>query len=216
MVDGLKLFIDLFSGLGGAARAFDDHPGWCTLKIDNNEELIDHNRGLILADIADVDNTLSIIRAMVDGMEAAHGKFSTCVLWASPPCTEFSFASPARHQRTEFDLTLLDATIDIIKAVEPTYFIIENVKGAKGIFCEEIEFHLGPTYCDNYGAQYLWGNMPKIAIRDHAAFKAAKKTRAKGSRTLRPNYRALIPYELSLGLRDTIDHQRALTDMESL
>ena len=46
----MKVFIDLFSGLGGAAAAFDADPSWTTIKIDNNPILAEHNRGLILMD----------------------------------------------------------------------------------------------------------------------------------------------------------------------
>ena len=49
----MKVFIDLFSGLGGASAAFDGDRFWHTIKIDNNPELVPLNRGLKLMDLAE-------------------------------------------------------------------------------------------------------------------------------------------------------------------
>ena len=198
--DFLKVFIDLFSGLGGAARAFDESPEWTTIKIDNKEELIEHNRGLILLDISNVHETLRIINAYLDNLAP-----TKLVVWASPPCEQFSFANAARNEE-DFDMTLFDAAVQIIKTLDPDHWIIENVRGARSVFSEELG--LQPT--QEIGSVILWGHFPLIPIEARDAF-AHKKMSAKGSRVLRPNYRALIPYQISLGLRDAIDHQRTLT-----
>lgn len=205
----MNVFIDLYSGLGGAAAAFDLAPNWVTIKIDNNEDLIDHNRGMILADITNIENTVAIIGAMLDGIITAHGPIEQLVIWASPPCNQFSFANAQRNP-DEFDLSCLDAAQEIIEIFSPSTWIIENVKGAQEIFDEELTF----TTKQILGSQYLWGNFPLIPIMDRAAFKADKKMKAKGSRKLRPNYRAIIPWSISDGLRTTLDYQRRLTDME--
>jgi hypothetical protein len=205
----MKVFIDLFSGLGGASAAFDAAPNWCTLKLDNNPDLVDHNRGLIVCDITNVENTVAIIGAMLDGIITAHGPIEELVIWASPPCNQFSFANVRRNEN-EFDLSCLDAAQDIIEIFSPGTWIIENVKGAQSVFDDELTY----TTKQILGAQYLWGNFPLIPIADRASFKLHKKTSAKGSRKLRPNYRALIPWEISDGLRTTLDFQQRLTDME--
>ena len=195
----MKVFVDLFSGLGGASAAFDDDPAWVTIKIDNNPELLEHNRGLILADISDVHATVAIIKAV---MPAYHDKL---VVWASPPCNQFSYAN-ANRDPDNFDLTLLDAAQDIVKILDPDYWLIENVQGAVPVFSEEIS--RAPTQV--IGSVYLWGHFPLIPIAERDAF-VHKKSLAKGSRTLRPNYKALIPFQISKGLRDAIDYQRLLT-----
>lgn len=196
----MKVFIDLFSGLGGASRAFDESPDWCTLKIDNNPELIDHNRGLIMLDISQVDEVVRIIRAYLENLAP-----EKLVIWASPPCQQFSYAN-AQRAPEDFDMTLFDAAHDIIKTLAPDYWVIENVRGAREVFSEELS--RPPT--QEIGSLVLWGHFPLIPIAERDAYEH-KKMSAKGSRTLRPNFRALVPYQVSRGLRDSIDHQRSLT-----
>jgi len=195
-----KVFVDLFSGLGGAARAFDESNHWCTLKIDIKEELIEHNRGLILLDISRVDEVIRIIRAYLDNLAP-----TKLVIWASPPCEQFSYANASRNP-DDFDMTLFDAAAEIIKTLEPDHWVLENVRGARSVFSEE----LGQQPTQEIGSVILWGNFPLIPIAERDAYEH-KKMSAKGSRVLRPNYRALIPYEISKGLRDAIDCQTTLT-----
>ena len=196
----MKVFIDLFSGLGGAARAFDESPEWTTIKIDNKQELIEHNRGLILLDISNVHETCRIIQAYLENLAP-----TKLVIWASPPCEQFSYANAARAP-DDFDMTLFDAAMEVIKTFQPDYWVLENVLGAREVFSEE----LGQRPTQEIGSVILWGQFPLIPIAARDVF-AHKKMSAKGSRVLRPNYRALIPYQISLGLRDAIDHQRSLT-----
>lgn len=196
----MKVFVDLFSGLGGAARAFDESDEWCTLKFDIKEELLEHNRGLILLDISRVDEVVRIIQAYLDNLAP-----TKLVIWASPPCEQFSFANAARNP-DDFDMTLFDAAMEIIKTLEPDYWILENVRGARQVFSEE----LGQQPTQEIGSVILWGHFPLIPIEARDAYEH-KKMSAKGSRVLRPNYRALIPYAISKGLRDALDKQTALT-----
>jgi len=202
----LKVFIDLFSGLGGAAQAFDDDPTWRTIKIDNNEELVELNRGLKLMDLADVPTVCHALSLMLQRIADEH-RITKVVLWMSPPCQEFSHANANRPD--EPDLTLLDACqayVDHLQWVVD-YWVIENVAGAIPIFNDE----LGRTPTQQIGPVVLWGHFPLIPIRTRDTWKH-RKMEAKGSRTLRPNYRALIPYPISEGLRDAIDHQRTLDE----
>lgn len=205
----MKVFIDLFSGLGGASAAFDADPTWHTIKIDNNAELIEHNRNLIVHDIADVPGTLAIIRAILDSWDSLVCMSPKLIVWASPPCQQFSFANANRNE-DQFDLTLLDATRQIIEELNPDHWVIENVHGAKETFTDELS--AAPT--QEIGSVVLWGNFPLIPIRTRDSF-SHKKLDAKGSRSLRPNYRALIPYAISEGLRDSIDKQTTLTSFSS-
>lgn len=86
------------------------------------------------------------------------------VIWASPDCTTYSLAAISKHRRKEADGTLTpisdyakfcDKTnahvIDLIKELNPTYFFIENPRGAlcKMSFMEGIPKHF-VTYCQ-YG-----------------------------------------------------------------
>jgi site-specific DNA-cytosine methylase len=198
----MKVFIDLFSGLGGASAAFDEDPTWCSIKIDNNPELVPLNRGLIIRDLSRVDETIHMLTLMLQNIADEHG-IEKVILWMSPPCNEFSFANA---NRPEFpDLTLLDACIQYVECLNPNYWLIENVRGAKETFTDEIE--RAPT--QEIGPVVLWGHFPLIPIRTRDEWKH-RKLNAKGSRTLRQNYRAIIPYPISEGLRDAIDHQQTL------
>lgn len=201
-----NVFIDLFSGLGGASAAFERAPNWRTIKIDNNTELLEHNRGLFVMDISDTDEVIAMIEQQIDWMDVK----DKLVIWASPPCTEFSWARADRiggQSSDEFDLTLLDATRQIIEHFHPDYWVIENVHGAEPIFNDELE--LTPT--QKIGPIVLWGDFPLIPIHDRANFKH-RKMNAKGSRTLRPNFRAKIPWEISQGLLCSIECQRSLKE----
>ena len=208
----MKVFIDLFSGLGGAAQAFDEHPEWKTIKIDNNPALIPHVHGMILADVHEVDNILNIIMALLFEHK---DELEKVVVWASPPCTEFSLANPNRPE--EPDLTLLQATQAIMNKLyqwmsaneTEFYWGIENVKGAIEYFNDELEI----AWHQRIGPIYLWGTIPWIDFID-AHHREHKKTDkgawTKGSRALRPNLRAMVPYAVSRGLLDSLEHQTSL------
>ena len=204
----MKVFIDLFSGLGGAASAFDEDPSWHVIKIDNNRELLEHNRGLQIMDISDTQEVIRMLESQFQN--GCHLNCDKLVIWASPPCQEFSWARADRRQgqtAEEFDMTLLESTRQIIEYFQPEIWIIENVHGAKPIFNEELE--LNPR--QEIGSIVLWGEFPLIGIRTRDDW-MHRKLEAKGSRTLRPNNRAIIPYAVSEGLRLAIDEQKTLFD----
>jgi len=86
------------------------------------------------------------------------------VIWASPDCTSYSLAAISHHRRKEPDGSLTPLTeyakfcdevnahvIDLIKELNPTYFFIENPRGAlcNMDFMKGIPKHL-VTYCQ-YG-----------------------------------------------------------------
>lgn len=205
----MKVFIDLFCGLGGASSAFCAAPGWKVIKIDNNPDLIPHVHGIVMADIADVHGTVAIIRALL--LEHMH-EIETMVVWASPPCTEFSLANPNRPD--DPDTTLLNAAIDVrweIQKWQLTFdfellWAVENVKGAIDWFNEELEM----PWHQRIGPFFLWGTIPWIDFRD-ADSKLHKKTGLnKGSRALRPNIRAKIPDDVSKALLDSLELQTKL------
>ncbi len=205
----MKVFIDLFCGLGGASSAFCAAPGWKVIKIDNNPDLIPHVHGMILADIHDTDNIKSIITAL---LFEHTDEIEQIVVWASPPCTEFSLANANRPE--EPDMSLLMATKDIIEWIvtgEDTskmnpLWAVENVKGAIDWFNEELEM----PWHQRIGPFFLWGTIPWIDFRD-AGSKQHKKTGInKGTRALRPNLRAKIPNDVSQALLDSLELQTKL------
>lgn len=206
----MKVFIDLFSGLGGASQAFEAAPDWRVIKIDNNRELLEHNRGLQIMDISDTDEVIRMIETQFPNR--CHLNCDKLVIWASPPCTEFSYANANRHSLQDpddFDMTLIEASLDIIDHFHPDHWIIENVHGAVPIIQQE--FGIMPT--QSIGSIVMWGKFPSIGIRTRDSW-VHRKLDAKGSRALRPNNRAKIPLAVSEGLLSSIESQTTLFDFE--
>ena len=206
--------IDLFAGLGGASQAFVDDPNWFVIRIDNNPILLEHTEGLILSDIADVDRTMAIIHRRIldyrnnldvtgDPNEIILEKL---VIWASPPCVQYSLANMNRDP-DNFDHTLAQAALTIIDQMNPDAWIIENVKGA----IESFNKIIGLPWCQSIGPIFLWGQFPILSFKD-ASSRTHYKMLDKGSRALRPNLRALIPYSVSEAYKLSIECQKTLLD----
>jgi hypothetical protein len=123
------VMLDLFSGLGGASQAMVDR-GWRVIRV----ELEEKRRPDVVADV----RYLPLAPFAVD------------LLWASPPCTEYSrLDQPWWPHDKPPDLTLWEAAEQAIRDLQPRWWIIENVRGAQ-------KFH-GKTR--HWAAQYLWSNI---------------------------------------------------------
>lgn len=210
----MKVFIDLFCGLGGASEAFMRDRSWKVIRIDNNEELLQHVRGMWLLDMSDWAEVLMVIRAHLDVDDQLF-------IWASPPCTEFSMKNPNRNDTEEFDMTLLHNTMMLIEHLQRNYtvtgWIVENVRGAIKPFTEYME----REYSQKIGPFFLWGSFVPIALVDASLDRHRKPFNKTNSKTpLRSNIHALVPYALSDSLRLTLNNQRSilgyLKDTESL
>ena len=94
------------------------------------------------------------------------------IIWASPPCTTFSVASISRHWNKDGTpkeiaikgMEIVKKTIEIIKSLNPKFWIIENPRGMlrKQSFMPN-EFRKTVTYCQ-YGhisqkPTDLWNNL---------------------------------------------------------
>jgi C-5 cytosine-specific DNA methylase len=87
------------------------------------------------------------------------------VIWASPPCTEYSCAKTVGTRDIEGANKVVDRTLQIIEYFEPKYFIIENPQ--TGLLKQQIIMYGLPfkdvDYC-KYGLSYrkrtrLWNNV---------------------------------------------------------
>lgn len=201
----MNIMLDLFAGLGGASSAFINDPDWVVIRIDNNPDLLEHTEGLIISDIADITRTLPIIHAIIDSVNVHHhiGKF---VIWASPPCVQYSFANMNRDP-ANFDNTLLIRTLEYIDRLNPDAWIIENVKGA----IETFDDIVGMKWVQSVGPVFMWGQFPILAFED-AAHRKHKKMLNSGTRALRPNIRALVPFEVSDAYKKAVLYQTRLTN----
>ena len=87
------------------------------------------------------------------------------VLWASPPCTEYSRALTTRPRDIAAANIIVQKTLDILEYFEPTYWMIENPQS--GLLKDQIEMWGIPfkdiDYC-KYGMPYrkrtrIWNNI---------------------------------------------------------
>lgn len=200
----MKVMIDLCCGLGGASQAFWESPDWLVLRIDNNEDLLPHVRGMILADIMDFENIKSIIDALMPE------EVEELVIWASPPCLEFSlgYSGPrnvAYMAGEEFEpsMDLVFACLDIVNHYQPKVWWLENVRGATTYFTPELG-----KYRQRLGQFFLWGNFPLIAVRDSEILLHTKPDSR--HHPLRANIRAMVPMEFSRAILDSITKQATL------
>lgn len=204
----MNKILDLFSGFGGWSEAFASSSKWEIMRIENNPLLseIPHTT------IYDVVKFRDELKQMIlDG----YAPDALEIIVASPPCLEFSnaYSSPKSIYQRENDtlegydpdMTLLEATIDIISMLQPRYWLIENVVGSTKYF----KPILGePTQI--IGHYVLWGNFPHIIFDiDKLPTKASKDKRHS---PLRSNYKAKIPLNLSTALLESITFQKSITD----
>lgn len=190
--------VDLFSGLGGASEAF-VRADWDVLRIDNNPLLSEIPHTIMM----DIENIT---------IEDAH-RMKVDLLWASPPCTEFSqgYSAPgptAKREGKAFlpGLGMVKKSMEIIQEVKPRFWVIENVIGS----IKHLKKLLGEPR-QIIGPYVLWGNFPFIHWSpppDH------KKPDAWSTNPLRANIRAKIPLGLSEGLLQTITAQTTLEVFE--
>lgn len=195
----MKYMLDLFSGLGGASEAFVDCPKWNVLRVENNPLL----SGVPNTVIMDINNFTPI--GHTEKIE---------LVWASPPCTQFSggFSSPkAIASRSPEgldsynpDMSLLEKAIEIIEIMKPKYWVIENVVGSIRYFRK----YLGEPK-QIIGPYVLWGNFPIIDIKaDQIIPKKYKDTNSRDP--LRSNRRAKVDLLLSKKLKEAIEEQRTI------
>lgn len=202
-----KHFLDLFSGLGGASEAFaQDLGNWTVLRIDNNP-LLGGIPMTVIDDIKLLANDLNPGGMYPRTLEKID------VIWASPPCREFSngYSSPKSIHVREHgldsyqpDMSLLTTALDIIETVKPKYWVIENVVGSIRYFREllgEPRQIIGPYV--------LWGNFPYLDVNDSQLESKSKKD-VHSSNPLRSNYKAKVDFEISSSLKSAIENQKSL------
>jgi len=197
--------LDLFSGLGGASESMVRDPNWEVMRIENNEML----SGVLHTEIMDVLEFRDTLASMI---EEGYAPEAPDVVWASPPCVEFSLAysapqSIALREGREYNpsMELVDATIDIINMLNPRYWVIENVRGAVKWF----ESRLGKQRMVINHSIFLWGKFPSF-VPGSIDSKYAENGSSRDP--LRPNKRAMIPFTISDSLRCAIEQQRTLDD----
>lgn len=196
----MPTMLDLFSGLGGASEAF-VQAGWTVIRIENNPEL----SYVPFTRLEDVNNWRSWARDLP----------TIDLIWASPPCLEFSMAynaprSIADRENREWnpDMNLLESTISIIDYLKPRWWTIENVAGASTYFNK----YLGEPK-QKIGPFVLWKSdtLPYIVMPHGFSHKKGDNDTWSDD-SLRSNRRAMIPFEVSFALLRTLKEQKTLVE----
>lgn len=204
---GMNGFVDLFSGLMGASSGFLNRPDWEVLTVENNPLLHAHQRE-VRARASNVCHLHQDITQWHDTVDFINNWIEACyidrlVVWASPPCYEFSNAYSAPRptalregREWEPSMECLEATLAIIHHLPVDVYVIENVAGAVKYFTPKLgEFrqHIGPFF--------LWGNFPLIDIGPN--YKHTKPD--KRHSPIRANIRAEIPEKISHAFRECLE-----------
>lgn len=200
----MKLMIDLCSGFGGASQAFEESEGWIVNRFEKDRAVIAHSSTPPTV-CFDIMKPLRWTRFKAD------------LIWASPPCYEFTLAfngPRAIHSRSmnrliepyEPSTALVERCFEIIQRIAPAYWVIENVKGS----IKYLEPILGPPRMIK-GPWVLWGNFPLFDFDFENNHKARAGDKARHSK-LRANHRAKIPKALSEGLLAALSDQKLLED----
>ncbi len=199
-----KVFIDLCAGLGGASQAFWDSPEWLVIRIDNNADLLPLTPGLTLLDITDLNEVMTVCSAILAGHGLDWDKIEKLVVWASPPCQEFSNAydaiGPRRIRNGEEHVPsfeLVDACMAIIARLAPDQWYIENVHGAIPYF----QCRLGAPR-QKVGSFFLWGRHPLVDFHNptHRYIKKMDKRHS----PMRSQILAKVPMEISQAILDSL------------
>jgi hypothetical protein len=148
------------------------------------------------------------------------------IIWASPPCTTFSVASISTHwkggknayipksKESKIGLKILEKTKQIIKILEPTFYIIENPRGVMRKFMPEISRQT-VTYCQ-YGDTRMkptdiWTNINWIGRRCknrdtcHTPAPRGSKTGTQGLKGAKE--RSVIPPKLCLEILEAMQSE---------
>lgn len=195
--------VDLFSGLGGASAAMRER-GWLVFSVDVNRRF----RPDLLANLAAPGARTETVEA-VEAWAGGPGRVD--LVWASPPCNEFAREwLPWSRRGIRPSLALVEATHELVARIRPTWWALENVRGAVP--------YLGPAR-QRFGSFYLWGDFPLVlcaplykgvhmGVWNHRAGKryTAKTSSSETGRFHRsPALRAKVPYQLSAAIADAVE-----------
>ena len=157
--------LDLFSGSKSVSNFFESK-GWKVVTVDNEPG-------------CHADYIEDLLEFMPPG--------DYDLIWASPPCTEFSKSFMPWYKGIIPDMRLVDRAFEIAEIKKPKYFILENVLGS----VRWIKPKYG-AYRLRCGSRYLWGDFPLFTVNHKLCY---GKWRLPPSEN-RVLLRGMIPQEL--------------------
>lgn len=163
------LHIDLCCGLGGWSGPFQESDQWRSVGLDI--------RGDLEADV-------------VGDVTALPFDCSPDLLTMSPPCTPFSRYSMPWLDEPNPDTSIVEACYDALEDLDPTYWVLENVRGFKQYTGIQEQKRVGPYY--------LWGDFPAFDVLASDGGKMSVSGEY-------PEKRAQIPYGLADSLRRSVE-----------
>ena len=173
------LMLDLCSGLKGASAAMVER-GWQVISVDINPAFEPD----IIADVR----------------QWSYRGPPPDLVWASPPCNEFSREFLPWHRTGKApDMSIAMACIRIIQEARPRYWCLESTRGG-AIFLAPI---LGRPR-EIHSPYYLWGIFPPLGLRKLTY--RHKESYPSSAEALR----AKIPYELSLAMAEAVSRYKPL------
>lgn len=115
--------IDLFSGTASATAAFEESSDWEVFRVEKDPELVEEYGAELQADV----------------LEVSPGDLpDPDVVWASPPCTDFSIACAhkkwtedklPRESSVAHSVKLVYRTLWLVNELSPDYWFLENPRG---------------------------------------------------------------------------------------
>lgn len=225
MSDNEWLAIDLFSGTGGFSAAFTQSRDWDVITVDN------------AADRDEVNPTMEADVFDLTADDFPTDDYAFVVVLAGPPCKAFSMA--AAHHHLDADLTptsdfgamslkLVKTTLDLINALDPDWWFVENPRAGMRRVMREASWGIGePTgtvsYCQ-YGRCVmkptdLWGEHPPMVYRFCAKGEDCHTAAPRGSHkgvdggSTSDLDRGRVPYGLSLSILEAVE--RAIDERKS-
>lgn len=192
------VWLDLCSGLGGASQPALDH-GWKVIRVDIDPRF----KPTIVADVRHLP-----LRP-----------FHVDVLWASPPCQEFSRSGLPwllnKGPLPDPDMSIVEAVKRFVIELKPRFWMVENVRNSR----KWITPILGPIWYRSSG-HFLWGKLPGL-IPQTGPTKGAwgrrngsgdyrdewRPKESYGPSKDRPALRAKIPYEIGLAICRAVERK---------
>lgn len=214
----MKIVLDLWSGTGSATKPFED-AGYTIISVD-----IDPARSpTYCMDILEFQTYVEEGYFLLDLKETGHRYKDIVFIWASPDCKLFSIANAQmrnhwgpggwpRSKRLFMQLARVVATLDIIEAIDPNYWVLENPRGMlRTVPLMGLLPRRTVSYCQyepdkspeerRMKPTDLWGYIPtiwkpKMCHNGASCHQRTPRSSVKGTEALSYDERIQVPYEL--------------------